>query len=264
MQVIKLLEKKEVIRLFGVGLILAPLFNSLLTLIAQPDHPGKWTWHRYFEMAMAGTNVQHVLDVCSIVIGFLLLTGSTQAWKYMLILLGGYMLMQLANLGHNMRANPLNGLFFVANVGLFLFIADQLAFKQKPPQKTRDPRSVQSFQKNAAPAPRPVAAAAVQAAAKPSAPLPFRRSNAKILVHFQGVGAWAQVMSISATGIELKSQGPAPIHIESREVEMELAPGFSLRARLKSRQGARFFFEYTHLPQARVQQLNQWILARTG
>lgn len=155
MKVVKLLEKKEVIRLFGVGLWIAPLINSFLTYLALPaSQVGASGLKAYWNILLSGTNVQHVLDLSSLVIGTLFLMGAKSAWKYMLALLGGYMIMQLLNLGQNLRNNPLNGLFFLANVALFLFIADQLAFKQKRPapqveaaskSKTNTVRSAESL-----------------------------------------------------------------------------------------------------------------------
>jgi hypothetical protein len=274
MKVVKLLEKKEVIRVFGVGLLVAPLINSFLTMLAMPDPSHAWTLQKYFAIVVAGTMIQHVLDAASLVLGLVLLTGSSQAWKYILFLLGGYMMMQLANLGQNMRANPMNGLFFIANVGLFLFIADQLAFKQKAKPATPNREKQRTPQVIVGPTAPPSSAAGssspplshavvpAAAIAQQNAVVPFRRSKAQILVDFQGVGPWAQVASISATGFELRSRGPVPSHIESREVELSLAPGLSLRARLKSRTGSLYFFEYTGLPAGGVQKLNQWLLAK--
>jgi hypothetical protein len=273
MKVVKLLEKTEVIRLFGIGLIVAPLINSFLTMLAMPGASTTWTLQQYFAIVLAGTMIQHILDAASLLLGLFLLTGSSQAWKYILFLLGGYMLLQLANLGQNMRANPLNGLFFVANVGLFLFIADQLAFKQKGKAAPKPPRASSPstpMKINRVAEPRtPIAhvQTATLSTNGPAAPaaaaiLPIRKSKAQIMVDFQGLGPWAQVASISSNGFELRSHGPVPSNIESREVELNLAPGLSLRARLKSRTGSLYFFEYTNLPAGGVQKINQWLLAK--
>ncbi len=355
MKVVKLLEKKEVIRVFGVGLWVAPLINSFLTYLALPAAVGSTGFRAYWQIVMSGTTAQHVLDVASLVIGVLLLTGSKSAWKAMLALLGGYMILQVMNLGSSLRNNPLNGLFFIANVGLFLFIADQLAFKQKTaarPQEARTPEilkstggtmfprsetitssapqpkstqsssqplssassfsqptssapssysvlteeawpraqerastsstaSVMPLQKSAASPgeaseqkntsePRTAAKTSLRVAStstsipKPVAVRPFRTSSARILVNFQNHGPWAQVTSISATGIELRSEGRIPPEIESREVELNLSPELLIRARLKSRNGSLYFFEYTDLSPSRILQLNQWIQSKAA
>jgi hypothetical protein len=307
MKVVKLLERKEVIRLFGGGLILAPLFNSYLTFLALKSTAalaGGTGFQAYWKVVVAGTMAQHALDISSLVIGCLMLTGLQAAWKLMLALLGGYMIMQVAHLGQNLRHNPLNGLFFIANVGLFLFIADQLAFKQK--QKS----SMQSAKPRSLPVETPnlVSSPQLRQTSPPSATLTahspslsvshsssalasqppqaketsvvivhlqtkpmakprlasVRKSKAKIMVHFQGVGAWAQVVSFSASGIELRSSGPAPVNIETREVEMNLAPDLLVKARLKSRSGSLYFFEYTDLAPSRIPKLNQWLLAQAS
>ncbi len=292
MKVVKLLERKEVIRLFGGGLILAPLFNSYFAYLALSTTSalgGATGFQGFWKVVLSGTTAQHVLDIASLLIGLLLLTGLRAAWKWMLVLLGGYMAMQIAHLGQSLRNNPLNGLFFIANVGLFLFIADQLAFKQKGSAQNRSPQpATQPAPKPVAPirqAVKPATVSAPQTAAKPAARVvaipakqkvqakakpvtrratQARRSRAKIFVHFQGVGSWAQVVSISPAGIELRSSGPAPIDIENREVEMNLAPDLWLKARLKSRTGSLYFFEYIDLAPGRISKLNQWLLAQAS
>jgi hypothetical protein len=280
MKVVKLLERKEVIRLFGGGLILAPLFNSYLTFLALKSTAalaGSKGFQAYWKVVISGTLAQQALDISSIVIGCLMLTGLQAAWKLMLALLGGYMIMQVAHLGQNLRNNPLNGLFFIANVGLFLFIADQLAFKQKqrpaakpanlpPTTAPVTPTPSATFSGAALSAPNTIANV-VQMQMKPSAKprqASVRKSKTKIMVHFQGLGAWAQVVSISPAGIELRSSGPVPVNIESREVEMNLAPDLLVKARLKSRSGSLYFFEYTDLAPSRIPKLNQWLLAQAS
>jgi hypothetical protein len=281
MKVVKLLERQEVIRLFGLGLVVAPLANSFLAYLALPAHFGRG-FAVYFSVFRSGSWLQIVLDISSVLIGILLLSGKQTGWKLMLVLIGGYMCTQLAHLGESLRANPLNGLFFVANVALFLFIGDQLVFKQSKEKETmlhetssRPSPSIDQRNQNPNIDPKPdlgrprspgVTESAMRPRRKPNAVLKKNvlRSQTQILVNFHGIGSWAQVVGISDNGIEMKSSGPVPLQIDSREVELNLTPQLVVRARLKSRRGAYYFFEYINLTEKNIPLLNQWLIAQAS
>ncbi|MEZ0390786.1 MAG: hypothetical protein ACAH59_01125 [Pseudobdellovibrionaceae bacterium] len=272
MEVVKLLERKGVIRSFGVCLILAPLFNTFLLVWLMPQAADKWTLATFWSVFSSGVLFQRVLDVASVFIGCFLLTGTIQAWGWVLAFLGGYITMQITYMGKNFRTNPFSILFFLINIGIFLFIADQLVWKQKRDQKKKSQQKAPQFplpklQASAnAEAPRtfelsPTDKVDLQPATKK--PLSFR-SHSKMIVHFKDFGPWAQLTSISSAGIEVRSTGEIPPQIESRKLEIQLGKDLRLRAQFLHRHGPHFFFEYDKLPQDQIKQLNAWLSRQAG
>lgn len=158
MVIVKILERKGIIRLFGLALILAPLVDNYISAFVLPRGAPPWSSQAFWKMVSSRTNVEQLLFVASFFVGFLMLKGASWSWKVTLVLLGGHIAHQTANFGQNYRTNSISVLFFVINVSIFLFVADQLAWRQKisasgrpPPPKLPVPilerSQVQSFTK---------------------------------------------------------------------------------------------------------------------
>jgi hypothetical protein len=228
MKVVKVLEQKIVIQLFGLSLILAPFLNILFNL----NDLNGLSFDLFFHYFWAGVLFQKVLNIGSIAIGGFLLTGSLQAWKLVLLLLGGYIAMQMTYLGQNMRSQPMSLIFFLVNIGLFLFIADQLVWKQK----TAKPMAIQK-------------------------PVPRIR---KMLLHMEGGGAWAELRELSNHGVQVKCLGPAPGDLRGKEIEMLLPGGAVLRSRLKHINGTNYYFEYLPAQKEQTEILTRWMQQKAG
>lgn len=240
MFMIKILERKEVIRFFGVSLILAPFLNTWMNMPSiPPDAPTEWIFKSFISVFMAGVLIQKILNVASVLIGGILLSGSMMAWRFALGLLGGYILMQLMYLGQNLRTNPITGFYFLINVVLFLFIADQLVWKQKSKIPKAKPEAK-------APAPN-------------ANPIQVKKSRAKIFVHFKDHGTWGQLSALSIQGIEVKSIGTVPANIEKRILDVRLSQELHLRARFAHKHGPHFYFEYQKMQASDKTKLAQWI-----
>ncbi len=254
----KILERKEVIRFFGVSLILAPFLNTWMNMPSIPlDAPTEWIFKSFISVFMAGVLIQKILNVSSVVIGGILLSGSMMAWRFVLGLLGGYILMQLIYLGQNLRTNPITGFYFLINVVLFLFIADQLVWKQKNKNPQAKPEAK-------APQPRPALAPELQrqtvkAPALKANPVQVKKSRAKIFVHFKDHGTWGQLSALSIQGIEVKSLGTVPANIEKRILDVRLSQELHLRARFAHKHGPHFYFEYQNMQASDKAKLAQWI-----
>jgi len=273
MILVKVLEKKGVIQLFGAALFVSPFFNTIMTMSLLATSEKKWTSEMFFRILSIETMAIKFLYVTGIAISILMFTGRKSAWKFFLFLLGGHILHQILNLGQNIRSNWASGLFFVINVTVFLFIADQLVWKQKranengedSDQVEAEEPSVQ-FPLPTAPSPvmasplvqqQPVTATQSISVAKPgSRP---QSASKKVMIHFQGFGPWAKLMSISKNGIHVRSLSQPPFEIGSREIEVQMKNGPTLRTRLSHQMDQDFFFEYTQLSQEEIQQLNQWL-----
>ncbi|WP_413294890.1 hypothetical protein ACLSU7_07250 [Bdellovibrio sp. HCB185ZH] len=96
----------------------------------------------------AGSVFNQILYVATIAIGFLMLRGSKTVWKYALALLGGYIALQVSDFKH-VKSSGLTWTFFLTNIAVFMFIADQLVFKventkptQKPKEKPKTPPTI--------------------------------------------------------------------------------------------------------------------------
>lgn len=268
MGVVKLLEQKKVIQAFGACLLVSPAFNTLMTMSLLADSDKKWTLAMFWKILAYESLAIKFLYVCGIIISLVMLSGSRSAWKFVLILLGGHILHQVTNLGQSLRTNYASGLFFVVNVAVFLFIADQLVWKQKRmdrasskpqsdpnlPQASSEPSPMAAVSTPSLP-PTPAPAAQVI----PAASAPIQSAAKRVMVHFQGFGPWAKLMSISRKGIHVRSLSQPPFEIGSREIEVQMKNGLTLRTRLSHQTDQDFYFEYTNLTPEDVQKLNQWL-----
>jgi hypothetical protein len=229
MFLVKVLEKKSIIRFFGIVLLLAPFFNTFAKMSMLTELPNRWSIEIFRKILISGSTFNQILYVATIIIGFIMLRGSTKAWQSTLILLAGYIVLQISDFGH-VRTNWITWLFFITNIIVFLFIADQLVWKVKAAKPTQIPARIAKVRK-------------------------------KILIHFVGIGPWAQLLNISSKGLHVRSLMPPPLDIKNRELEISLKNGLTLRTRLSRSSDQDYFFNYTSLSSEEIVSLNQWILS---
>ena len=230
MFVVKVLERKIVIRLFGLGLLISPLFNTIAKILITTNVPNKWSFVFAQQVIQANTTPNKILFICSMLIGALMLRGDKSAWKYTLALLGCHIVNQIINFGPNVRASWLFAVFFVVNVAIFLFIADQLVWKVGP-TKPRHKRL------------RPMA----------------NKSEKKIMVHFEGFGPWAKLTSVSTRGLHIRGIDELPFELSHRAIEVKISDGLVLKTRLSRNMDKDYFFEYIDITPAESEKLNQWL-----
>jgi len=224
---VKVLEKKGVIQFFGIALILAPFVNMIVSLAMYNGVVSKWSPSVAFNLLKTtGSWVHFVLYTASFVIGLIMLRGSTKAWKFVLALVGAYIAYQIMYIGRDLKQHWVAGIFFLINIGVFLFIADQLVWKQK----------------------------------KATTP-PMRK---KIPIHFQGFGQWGVLVSISDRGLYVKAKADAPPGLADRDIEVSLQGGWKMRARLAKRDGANFFFAYQNLSAQEKLDLRNWLMKQAA
>ncbi len=125
MSAVQFLERKTVIRGFGLALILAPAFNAVaLIYLQKQQNPLLFKQIPWYKLVTHGSPISYILAVCSVIIGFIMLRGSHKAWKYVLALLGVHIGLQLMNLGQNIRQNWLWGALSSTPVFLFLSLTN--------------------------------------------------------------------------------------------------------------------------------------------
>ena len=261
MEIVKILERKSVIRFFGIGLILSPFFNTFLTIMTFTQVQDRWTWRVFWFVTTNRALVDQLLYVATFTIGILMLRGAPWVWKCLLVLLGGYILNQTMHFGPNFRANKLSAVFFLMNVGVFLFIADQLAWKvkkhfpkaeavdlNKPKQQTRAIQEPQAIEQ-----PKQMV---MQKEISPRAQL---RSSKKHFVHFLNSGPWAKLIEISKDGIRVECITTPPQNIESKDIEFSLGANANFRIRFVESRKDIFLFKFQQLSQKDIQALNEWL-----
>jgi hypothetical protein len=230
MSAVKFLEKKAVIRGFGIALLLAPFVNATLAILSQKkQNPLLFSRMSWIQILNSGSTVNYALAIGSLVLGFIMLRGSTKAWKAVLILLGLHILLQLFNLAENIRQNWIWGLFFVINASVFMFIADQLVFKLKLPE--------------ADPLPKVVA----------------EKKMARVPIGFKDWGIWAELVDITRYRLRVRRLNSPPPDIEQRLIQIKFKGGVQVRARYNSHMGSEYYFEFIGMTPEQDTALVAWI-----
>lgn len=298
MFLVKVLEKKGVIQTFGLALVLAPVVNTLVKMAMLTGIPNRWSFAMFWRIIAVGSVPNQILYVATIIIGILMLRGTTTVWKFALILLGGYILLQLSDFKH-VKSSAITWMFFITNILAFMFVADQLVWKVKAsaPKKKSNPNKdfvapkAPVAAKPASPPPQPIvaelkpaeqtktvtlaslqeAAQVAKAAVKPATPPPAAKATPKpayrvipkvrkkILFQFAGRGPWGQLMGISSQGIHVRGLSEPPPDIATREIEISLNNGLTLRTRLARRKEHDYYFDYTSLSSEEIKSLNKWL-----
>ncbi len=262
MEIVKILERKSVIRFFGIGLILSPFFNTFLTIMTFTQVQDRWSWRVFWFVTSNRSFVDQVLYIATFTIGILMLRGAPWVWKCLLVLLGGYILNQTFHFGQNFRANKLSAVFFLMNVGVFLFIADQLAWKIKKHLPKFDTSNLtkpvqQTTQTAVQPAVRKeISQPVVQKEISPRAQL---KSSKKHFIHFLNSGPWAKLIEISKDGIRVECITTPPKNIESEDIEFSLGANANFRIRFVESQKDIFLFKFQELSKKDIQALNEWL-----
>jgi hypothetical protein len=254
MILVKVLERKIVIQFFGLAFFLAPAINTILSMSLQLVE-NKWTYHQLSKVLGAQTFSNNILSLCSIVLGITMLSGSKKSWRFALGLIGIHIVMQLPKLGQDLRTSWIYGLGFLVNVGTFLFIGDQLVFKQKSQEIPTAEPLVAMPDPVVAPVTEPI-----QAHVQSQAPTVKQViSRKKILVSFKGEKPWAQIAKIDSDGIELKQLGERPENLENRQVEISLGAHLNLKMKYSSELGNHLHFKYANATAFELRQLNSWL-----
>lgn len=248
MSAVKFLEKKAVIRTFGVALCLAPLANALMFILLQkttnPLYKQTFQQVSFWTVLKSGTTFHYFLAISSLIIGIIMLRGSTKAWKYVMALLGVHIIVQLTHLAENMRQSWIWGLFFVVNAGVFMFITDQLVFKLKVPEKTKanKPQDLETTKET------------IEKIIEPKI-----KKLPRVVIGFQGWGHWAELVEVNNEHIRVRRIKPPPADIEKRYVEFSFKKGVTLKAQFSHARGSEYYFTFKNVTTQDSESLDQWI-----
>jgi hypothetical protein len=238
MYIVRLLEKRFVIRLFGIGLIVAPFMNMALHLVLIKVKANiAWSLFQFWPAIKETGAISLLLATCSVVIGSMMLSGAQKAWKYVLILIGAYLLVQILNIGSQAWKSPLAWPSFILNAGLFFFIFDQLVWKVKA-----DPLA-------------PV----VQNPIEKFRAIINLTSYRKILFSFGSDRPWGELKTLSSEMLSVKSIAKVPDNIENKTVQINFSKDVVIDIQFFKRDNDLVYFKPLNLDKEKVTNLNRWL-----
>jgi hypothetical protein len=251
---VKLLENKWVIRLFGISLIFAPFVNMLLsTADLSANHEIKFSLlGSVFSHADSFSRMFYPL---SLVIGIITLRGSRLAWRFLLGYLGVFIVYQFMHIAIEFKKSPMAAVFLGINICVFAFISDQLLWKKEFITLVENTPASEGV-----PVP-PAAQITPEAPPKtpPQHPPKHLRRARKISVHLEGFGTWGRLIEISHTQMHVRGLTVVPPQVAGSEIELSIPQSLPLRLKLSRQTGNDFFFSYVNLTAAQVYALNRWL-----
>lgn len=256
MKVVRFLEREIIIKIFGLGLVLAPFLNIGLHLwLLKSQNKMTWAQVNIINFLKSGNTVSYILAACSVLIGIKMLGGTTKAWRYVLVLIGVHLLIQVTNLNSKAWHGPLAWPSFLLNVALFYFIVDQLVWKidvnsyhEMPKVKTIKP----------------------EAPALPlSQVLPLKtveqktiinlKSYRKILFSFGSKIPWGELKTLSSDELVVKSFAEAPENIENQTVQIKFAKDVIVEIKFSRRENEMYYFKPMNMQKDDIIRLNNWL-----
>lgn len=246
MQVTRFLERENVIRFFGLALLLSPFVNLALHFsIFKTQNEIPWAQVNFIAYLKSGNPVSYFLAICSLIIGFKMLSGAAKAWRYVLFLIGAHLLLQIINVNNKAWHGPLAWPSFLLNAGLFFFVIDQLVWKIKVVMP--DPTSAKT--KDGV------------------APLPFfsqkqvinLKSYRKILFSFGSTKPWGELKTLSSVELSVKSFAEVPANIEKQVVQINFAKDVVVDIQFDRKVNEIYYFKPLNMSKDEVSRLNTWL-----
>lgn len=278
--VTKFLERKWVIQLFGLGLIIAPFVNVLIQFLVLNSKSGiSWRYISISSYLMSGSIANYILAIGSVIIGGIMLSGSTKAWKAVLLLVGTHLIVQILNYKSKEWNGTLGWGAFAVNLSVFLFIADQLVWRVK----TKEEIFAEAMEKAASLIPKgkeakiPVTATpevTLAPAAPVAAPVEMGfvlgagstvekilhlKSYKKIFFSFGSDRPWGRLMTLNSHQLIVNCFAAAPESIENKVVAISFTKNLVIDIKFDRKESNLYYFTPLDMTPARVSELNQWL-----
>lgn len=279
--VTKFLERKWVIQLFGLGLIIAPFVNILIQFLVLNSKSGiSWRYISISSYLMSGSIANYILAIGSVVIGGIMLSGSTKAWKAVLLLVGTHLLVQILNYKSKEWNGTLGWGAFAVNLSVFLFIADQLVWRVK----TKEEIFAEAMEKAAALIPKTKAESKIPVTATPEVtPAPTApvaapaeagfvlgsgssiekilhlKSYKKIFFSFGSDRPWGRLMTLNSHQLIVNCFAAAPESIENKVVAISFTKNLVIDIKFDRKESNLYYFTPLDMTPVRVSELNQWL-----
>jgi hypothetical protein len=245
MKVVRFLERETVIRFCGLSLIASPFVNVFLHLsfLKKQNHMN-WSDIDFVYYLKSGNFLSYALALFSLVIGFKMLSGAAKAWKYVLFLIGAYLVIQIVNINSKAWEGPLAWPTFILNAVLFFFIFDQLVWKVKA---------------EGAAAIVPVPIANPPLALVKEKHVINLNSYRRILFGFGSPTPWGQLKTLSSEELAVKSFATVPAGIENQVVEVKFSQDVVLEIKFSHQRGEMYYFTLLNMEKELVTRLNKWL-----
>lgn len=264
MSVVRFLERKWVIRAFGVGLILAPAFNVIVQLIfLQKTQQIPWEHISLSTYLQGGSAADYTLSIFSVVFGLVMLQGSRHAWKFVLGLLGTHLALQIINYKSKEWQGPIAWISFVINLAIFLFIADQLVFKipgakedESQENKSKDIKSTDIKSLEPVLAPQP---SALDLVPDEKISVLQLKSYKKILFSFDSDRPWGRLMTLTSHQLVVNSFAEVPETVESKVIQVRFTKDLIVDIQFDRKESQLYFFTPLNMTPERVKKLNTWL-----
>lgn len=242
MKVVRFLEREQVIRFFGVALIVAPFINLFLHLwVLKIQNKVLWSQVNILAFLKSGNPISYALAGCSVIIGAIMLGGSTKAWRYVMVLIGSHLLIQIVNINNKAWHGPLAWPSFLLNTAILFFIFDQLVWKIK-------------------------ANTAVKNNSESLAVAIFRekqvvnlKSYRKILFSFGSTKPWGELKTLSSEELCVKSFAQVPDKVEKQIIQINFAKDVIVEIQFSRRENEMYYFKPLNMQKEDVVRLNLWL-----
>lgn len=262
MKVVRFLERKNVIRFFGTALILAPILNIFLhILVIKFQSNIVWSQFQFIAFLKQTSGLSAFLALCSMLIGTTLLSGSTKAWKFVLVLLGSHLLVQILNINDKAWKGPLAWPSFLLNAGLFFFIFDQLVWKvQAPAGKVIKNNFKEDVESEAHAAPAAVQKSVVQFPKTSNHREVINlKSYRKIYFSFGSPKPWGELKTLSSEILSVRCLVEPPLGIENKVVQINFAEDVVVDIQFEKREDNTVYFKPLNMNKEKVTNLNKWL-----
>lgn len=240
MKVVRFLEREGVIKFFGMALILAPLINLGLHLfVLKVQNKASWEQVNVLNFLKSGNPFSYFLAFCSVIIGFKMLSGSVKTWRYVLILIGSHLLIQIVNVNNKAWHGPLAWPSFILNAVLFFFIFDQLVWKIKSESKPEIkseilPKTEEKYVINL-------------------------KSYRKILFSFGSTKPWGELKTLSSQELSVKSFAHVPASVEHKIIQINFAKDVVIDIRFERKEDEMYYFKPLNMQKNDIARLNTWL-----
>lgn len=275
--VTKFLERKWVIQLFGLGLIIAPFVNIFIQFLVLNSKSGiSWRYISISSYLLSGSIANYVLAIGSIVIECIMLSGSTKAWKAVLALVGTHLIMQILNYKSREWQGTLGWGAFAVNLSVFLFIADQLVWRIKSKEELMAEAMSRAAALKPKPKAQPITPAplvvepktqaqdqnsgfVLGAGSQPLEKILHLKSYRKIFFSFGSDRPWGRLMTLNSHQLIVNCFAKAPESIENKTVQISFTKNLVIDIKFDRKESNLYYFTPLDMTPERVTELNQWL-----
>lgn len=230
MKVVRFLERESVIKFFGIALFFAPFINLGLHLfVLKVQNKATWQQVNVMEFLKSGNPVSYFLAICSVGIGLKMLGGSAKSWRYVLVLIGSHLLIQIVNVNNKAWHGPLAWPSFLLNTALFFFIFDQLVWKVKTENNPVEKHVINL------------------------------KSYRKILFSFGSTKPWGELKTLSSQELCVRSFAKVPDSIENKIIQINFAKDVIVDIRFERRENEMYYFKPLNMQKNDIVRLNTWL-----